>query len=293
MHAARCQRTGQHPHLQGDSALNAWLHAINRPRERAARLYVSLCRSLHNQLHIRVQLVGNGNVRCFGLVILVADLIGDLVAHLHRAEYLCTLVGVNLLLCRPGIDVVYVEFKEILASAIEIPQHLGYSGKAVRNMKLAIVSRIALDILRIYARSFVHPGQPVRIRDRFRYRVGIFCNVVHTSLYFKVIERTHAVFSNNDFMVAEPFIFIRFPIFNRISSFLYGIILNAIRISRAIPENHKAIGDLRIRIRMDAIPRIAFDHLYNLNAQCLISLQSTESKIHTTIANELVFFGIT
>ena len=88
----------QHPDGQGDLARLAGRHILDRPGDNAIRFRAAV--SCFHKLDVLVQRIGDHNVSIHERVVLVADLVGDLVAHLDAAELAGALVGAGFFLVR-------------------------------------------------------------------------------------------------------------------------------------------------------------------------------------------------
>ena len=86
----------QHLHGESDNALVARLDVLKRPGHDAARGRPAV--ACGDERHIRIQLVGDLHRRGHILVVAIEYLVGDLLAHLHRAEHARTLIGRGLAL---------------------------------------------------------------------------------------------------------------------------------------------------------------------------------------------------
>ena len=94
--ALALQRAFQHLHLQGDCAFLALGNVLQRPADHA--FVVPAAVAGRHELHVLIQRIRDDDVRRLGLVVPVADLVGDLRAHLHRAKLAGALIGHGLLL---------------------------------------------------------------------------------------------------------------------------------------------------------------------------------------------------
>ena len=95
-------RTLQHLDLEGDGAFGIGGHILQRPDDLMVGfvIHAAVGRAVCHILDVLIQSVLDGDIRGFGLIVVVADLIGDLVAHVDRAELAGALVGIGLLLVR-------------------------------------------------------------------------------------------------------------------------------------------------------------------------------------------------
>ena len=105
----RHKRTLEYFHSQIDRPRTAGLHTGDRPCHHAV-VHPAVVRRA-DKFHIGIQRIRDGYGRGFCLVILIADLIGDLITHLYRTEYTRTFVRSDFLLLRSARHRILNDFK--------------------------------------------------------------------------------------------------------------------------------------------------------------------------------------
>ena len=96
--ALALQRALEHFHRQSDLAICACRDVLNLPGHDAALMFAIVARG--HKLYVLVQRILDGDCSSLSLVILVADFVGDLVAHLDTAEFAGAFIRRDLLLVR-------------------------------------------------------------------------------------------------------------------------------------------------------------------------------------------------
>ena len=204
----RLQRRRQHLNLQGDFAANARLDILDLPGDDPVFAHAGLIRIF--EFNMRVQRIGDDDIRGQIMIVLILDLVGDDVTHLHRPQFARTLVGLNLFLDVVPIDIgiVGVELQEAVEQLLGLAVVIGIRAIPAQNLRDALqaLGRVAMavvhirtpDVFRLYLGANVFPLGAVDIDEGLGDGFLVLDDVGHAGLDVVVVHAAVALIADND-----------------------------------------------------------------------------------------------